>query len=56
MDVQRSIMEMNRYSLVEQFYKLMEECFNSKAFFTMEYDKKNPSFSLDSYINQALAG
>ena len=48
MDVHRNIMEMNKYNLIEQFYKLMEEFFVSEAFFMMEFDKKNPSFSLDS--------
>ena len=33
-------MEINRYKLVEQFYKLMEEVFISKAFFMMEYNNK----------------
>ena len=39
----------------EQFYKLMEELFIPKAFFMIEYDRKNPTFSPGSYINQALA-
>ena len=32
-------MEMNRYNLMEQFYKLMEEVSYLKAFIMMEYDK-----------------
>ena len=49
MDVQRNSIEMNKYTLVEQFYKLMEEVFISKVFFVMEYDKNNPSFSPGSW-------
>ena len=46
-------MEMNGYNLlVEQLCMLMVEFFVSKG---MKYDEKNPSFSPDSYINQALA-
>ena len=40
MDVHRNIMDMNKYNLIEQFYKLMEEFFVSEAFFMMEFDKK----------------
>ena len=42
------------HNLLQEFYGLLEEFFISKAFFMMEYKKRNPSFSPDSYINQAL--
>ena len=50
---QRNITEKNKNSLAEQFYKF-KEFFMCKSFFMMEYDKKNPSFSPDSYINRTL--
>ena len=44
MDVQRSFLEIKKHNLAEQFYKLMEEFFISKALFMMEYDKKKSYF------------
>lgn len=36
MDMHRSVMEINRYNLVEQLYNLIEEIFISNASFMVE--------------------